>query len=54
MTTDHMPETDSDQRMHVLADDCWCHPDIATGRPRTRTHHTTTKTEEPRAQERLR
>ena len=26
--THDLPETSSDQRMHVLADDCWCEPEV--------------------------
>lgn len=37
-TTDELPETPSDQRMHILADDCWCEPEVITVPP-LRRHH---------------
>jgi hypothetical protein len=29
--THQVPETSSDERMHVLTRDCWCHPRITAG-----------------------
>lgn len=34
--THHLPETYSDQRMHVLADDCWCEPEVIVVPPTVR------------------